>query len=375
MPSVFHSISDSEDNKAVAKKNREAIRGLLIFFVILDHNDIIRSWRPVNAWFLPMTFHVVSFLTLPFLARNQVTSRNSILDMFARYLVPFYLALLAYSVLFHCLVSTNLSSFQSVLDFAKASIICDPWSIARSSGFVALWFLPAFFSINIIISKFFKTTVAIYQKVIFVIFSLVLHISVGIFPFYVKSWVPEGILIALFIFPVGLMLRYLTPRIVGSRYKSVFTSIFIALLIAAWDHQKGREIEIALLILPSFVDISELMISDAANVIFILLIFINSNTIRKLLIFREIGRYSLLIYLLHPILYKPIFICLSAVVPTDFRIGIDASYFFWSAFSVVLVTLASWLVAHFINSYSCLQSLITPSSWTEWLPIKVFRSL
>jgi hypothetical protein len=89
-----------------------------------------------------------------------------------------------------------------------------------------------------------------------------------------------------------------------------------------------------------------------------------------------LGRYSLLVYLIHPILYKPIFLLLLPHFNiTALTTGGDVlHYLAGSSISIASATSVSLLAAVIIHR-SRLRTLITPRSFSDWLPVALAQAV
>jgi len=100
--------------------NPNLVKGLLIFLVVLDHNDFLSAEIPLVL--RPLGFHVLSFLALPFVLEQASTT--SILDKSFRYFWPFAIFLTISTLLYQVMLIGNTSFFN----------ILRVWSVALITG-------------------------------------------------------------------------------------------------------------------------------------------------------------------------------------------------------------------------------------------------
>lgn len=84
-----------------------------------------------------------------------------------------------------------------------------------------------------------------------------------------------------------------------------------------------------------------------------------------------IGKYFLVIYLVHPLLYKPI---MAFLLPITRRLDTSVASQAWLysvlAFaSVAIVTAVSLAVAFTTARFAVVRQMVTPRDWNDWLPV------
>ncbi|MGB1077810.1 MAG: hypothetical protein ACPG05_05835, partial [Bdellovibrionales bacterium] len=127
------------DRKAV-----EAAKGVLILSVLLGHIRLLTAEYPL-LFVIVNNFHVACFLLLPFLYDVRPTNRQSLDIWFGRYLFPFVIFMLGYSVIQSFVFSNGDGLVSWLLDFLRGVFIATSVPIEQSAGMQSLWFLPALF--------------------------------------------------------------------------------------------------------------------------------------------------------------------------------------------------------------------------------------
>lgn len=350
------------------------MRGILILAVILDHNDIVRNVRSVQDAFLPMTFHVTGFLFLPFLLPRKELSWGMVVNYGIRYLVPFLVALICYSLAFKLVYLRELPDLSWAKNLAVGATFADTASLQSATGFVVLWFLPALFSTVLLIAWF--DCVQMSARIFLIILTTAIHLGVGFMPNSIKAYAPQGILIAAYIFLLGLIVRYAAPRLLGSNHHSLIGLGSLAALCLCWTLEYGTEVEVATLVLPDFRDLLWVIANDLSDISFFILLLICRPFLLLIPGLAVLGQYSLLIYLFHPILYKPILSMLLIYCRVDILTtpaGV-AGYWAGAALSVVLVSTVSLAAAAAFMKLTWFKQLVVPRDLHDWTPNIILRS-
>ena len=360
-------IGRAEPHDDRMRMNYDVIRGVLILIVMLDHNDIVRNVRSVNQWFLPMTFHVAGFLLLPFLVRPKRFSLAMAGDHAVRYLTPFFFALMLYAVAFRVLITSDVSVEDWLTRVATAFVLADPSSLHDATGFIVLWFLPALLSL-VLLAAFYNTVSRPWRLVVFVV-CLVVHLTVGGLSQTAKSIVPQGWLIALYVFPLGVACRAIIPWLTNTRHGALLACASCAVLLTCWWSEKGSEVEVATLVLPTLFQPLRLIATDVSDVAFLTALVACSPSLGRVPALSFLGRYSLVIYLIHPLVYKPIFgvllrFCNQATLQQP---GGALIYWAGAAASVVAVGGVSLATAVSLQAWAVARKLVTPRDRDEWI--------
>ena len=307
--------------------DRDVVRGLLIFIVILDHNDIIRNVRAVQDWFLPMTFHVTGFLLLPFLTKPKRFEFTSLRDHFIRYLVPFCFAVFGYAMIYRLVLGSNTPGSTWLADLLGGLVFADPWRLKVATGFIVLWFLPALLEVFLLTTVF--AAVAKRWRVAILTFAIAVHLGVGGLPVPIKAMVPQGMLIAFMIFPLGLFARIVLPWLsVQPRLPCMVTAIIV--LLACWKFEHGVEVEVATLVLPTLQRPLWIVATDLSDLSFLVLTIAATPVLARIPGLALLGRYSLLVYLFHPLLYKPIISMMLRICRLDVLGTTQGDLIYWS---------------------------------------------
>ena len=364
-------------NSAHNAQIQESMRGILILFVIMDHNDIIRDISSVNAWFMTMTFHVSGFFLLPFINKTPTFNFNYIRDRFVRYIFPFFIAAAVYSMLYAGIVKSHQDFFEFISAYLVAASIATIPAIKYSTGFIVLWFLPALFSTALVISLTNSGRPKLRWIVIFL--SLLTHATLGGVPTWLKVNFPWGIPLAFYMMPLGVASRYL----IGWRpiKNAPRTTAFIAtiIFISSWSclTSIGIQIELPTLKLPTLADPLRFLLSDAVIISSFVLLFVISPTASRIVALASLGRYSLVVYLVHPLVNKPVLGMIMKLTdklhPSALEDAIE--YWFLALLSLTIVTAISLAIAMVVAKTPLLRQTLTPRDWPDWIGTRVFARL
>ena len=145
----------NEIKNNISFEESNAIKGLLIFLIILGHNRIFSAVASSQCWMWLYSFHVYSFFLLPFFYPEKGINcdrvRNNVVKLLYVYLLWFIIYALCYQIMVHIVPSlaksTSVPTFFQYLD----AILTGAQSLlGATSGFMVLWFLPVMFSMLLI---------------------------------------------------------------------------------------------------------------------------------------------------------------------------------------------------------------------------------
>lgn len=147
-------------NKYISLNREEssAIKGLLIFLIVLGHNALFTSSLSGSFEYL-YSFHVQAFFVLPFLygISNKSSFRDSFKKNFVRLYYPFLLFFIALSILAYITDGSSIDMNKVIeindnkaLYFADVILTGNFYLIDYFTSFQYLWFLPVMFSMSVI---------------------------------------------------------------------------------------------------------------------------------------------------------------------------------------------------------------------------------
>ena len=270
----------------------DKFKGILIILIVAGH---IKGLTSLTGQALLYSFHVSSFLFLPFLFNNDRLTLHNIMKIFRRYYVPytlfFIISYIAYSVVFH--------SALDIKDVFFDWMIGTSYTLKVAIGIGAYWFFPALIALLIFIMIY--NSISSLWKKVFIVFSFLVHISVGIFsyPNEIFSNFPFDIYIPLYLFFLGFIIKNIISTIELNKQIFIITTIlFITSLIVSYD--SGKLFNLAV---PYFPNIITKPLDFILHDIIMLSGFFTILFISKYIPFlAPFGKYSIAIYTLHPLI-------------------------------------------------------------------------
>ncbi len=343
----------------------DTIKGLLIIIVVADHNDWFRICAP--NLFLPLTFHVLGFFFLSFSFPSIPFERNYIVDRVARYLVPFWISLITAAIAFNFFFSKDFIFSGLFYATLKAALLGNAPYVKSASGLLMLWFLPCLFCLTVVRAindRFWSNQ----TRVFLITFWTLVHTTITLVPHNTLFLAPFGFAIVLAIFVLCLawrsLLNYPLPKCWGPAASLVFIASSTYLIFSR------VHIEIATLDIPTIKTPLKMIIHDLSAISGMLALAWFAKILKFTRLIDVIGRQSLLIYLLHPIIYQVIgrFLMpppVSSVHPTI--------AFANACITALLAILLSYIFATLIARTPILSSLVIPRHWVQWLPIRAIK--
>jgi len=337
----------------------DSVKGLLILFIIIGHNTAISQTIP-HVHHVLYYFHVSVFFLLPFVYTPRPLTRQMLIDRSVRYLVPhvFFFSLAAILVLpvYHPELREWLRKYFIGL------ATCSARTAKEATGFQLYFFLPTLLLLNIFYA--FYNTVSRRLRILLVLLTIVLHGFIGVLPVIWKKYLPFGLPIVLFIFPIGLLVAYLWKII--KNWQSCFiarSSFFLALILIVFCRSRETTFNLGTLYIYGWQDWLWLLIHDLLPIVCMIALLLNADLISKIPYIDRIGKQSLVIFLVHSMFFQ-----LYLRIAHYFGLYIEESKpDYWLIIVTLLPTVVtSYIVAWLISRSSLLANLMTPRSAAKW---------
>ena len=343
----------------------DAFKGLLILVVIMDHNNEAHALFPNT--FRPLTFHVLGFLLLPFVIGRTRLTREFVLDRLARYWVPqFWILTIAASLLW-LLQRRSEGPEEAIRDYVLGLVVGSGPLVKQSSGFLAYWFLPTILGLVIMLA-FYRSVGTKWRNVMLVAFVGAHCTLVAIwFPGY--YWVPFGMTIVANVFVLGLLFASFTRSRFVYTIRWVIPVAFV--LSYGWLVYTAAWLEVAVLEMAPITNLATFIAQDVAGVSGVLVTLLLAHRLRTNSMLASIGRHSLLIYLLHPLVYALLEVARNLVAWRPASV-VAATAFGASSYGIALS--ASWGIAVMIANSRRLSDWLTPRRFDGWPPIAALRT-
>lgn len=288
-------MSQSELSKLDESYIIDILKGLLILWVLVDHNDYIRSIVP--NFIRLLNFHVIGFLVIPFLFNNKSISFDRVKVYFARYYLPFI-----YFFVFAALSNYFLKSHYTfnVHELSIALLTGSMTNIDKSINLSMLWFLPTLFSTVCLVLLYNRITRSL-PLFFFILVMLLGHICIGGGGF--SQNIPFGLGVSLYVFILGFLVKKI---IVFFKYYNVYLMFFCAFIIYLvtlnYGIENGLKTEVGACDVPTFRDFIDLIVIDALGLSGFLSMYYVARLIKSGFL-KYLGKNSLKIYMVHPYFY------------------------------------------------------------------------
>jgi len=346
-------------------KHSNAVKGILVLIVVMDHNEWLRSVAP--DLFKPLTFHVLGFFLLAFAIPPKGLSLDFIRDRVIRYMVPFWWMLAIYAALFAVLVGRHEAGLERWVAWLMAALIGNAPYVKASAGTLILWFLPALLGLNLFIAGFDSVSSRV-GKSLAVGVAAAFHLAV---PLISMAWlmrVPLGVGIVLHVFILGLVWRaMLSWRMAGWVWLLLGLSFLLSYGILA---ARSQNIEIATLDLVSPLKPGLFLLQDVAGVAGVAMVVLLACWAGGLKWLNALGQQSLLVYLIHPLLYQAMY----KVLPGDRAGSLGVLGVVCLGLVATAVAAAiSYAVAVAVTRNRFSATWVTPRGWLEWPPARLLQ--
>jgi len=344
--------------------NPNVVKGLLIFLVVLDHNDFLSAEIPF--YLRPLGFHVLSFLAIPFVLERDSTT--SMLDKSFRYFWPFALFLTISTLLYQVILIGNTDLLTIVRVWGVALITGSGANVKAASGLYLLWFLPCIISLLLI-----KSWLKISQDVkpITIIISVFVAVGILFVPENFRANTPMQLPLAMFLLSQCLIISWAYRVVLASKMYKVLTILIMVIGVGLYLYcvKKGIRIEYARFLLPS--SSINLIIAVLANLLLSISLFLicTANFTENIITrgFKAIGKYSLSIYLIHNFIYV--------------ALRIFGTYTFSSVWLntvkeillIIFVLVISYIFSLIIFKTKTLKILIFPKGYHELVSLLLIR--
>lgn len=314
----------------LTRDQSNCIKGILILLIILGHNSILMHLNSddINFKNWLYSFHVKSFLFLPFLYNYKKFQIKSLKKNAKRLLIP-------YSIFFVILFVINFFNVHTfnVLTTVWAYITGSQILLREVTGLIYIWFLPSMFSILVFKDLSYSNGIIKTTLLCVGIGCIILEILYIAGP-EIEEYTPLGIYQALISFPIALVLRCYMERTKDNKRNLMLFLSFAFLLSMIWflgNPQNYLWSACRYLLLPITIFPCIFYGSKLTN---------PNNIFIQFFIF--LGKLSMGLYLIHQIIYNLILRTTSGLILNKLIYGI---------FLYILTIVVSLIVVLFIKKY------------------------
>ncbi len=343
----------------------DPFKGLLMLVVVMDHNDVAHAMFP--ATFRPLTFHVLGFLLLPFLIGQSRLSKSFILDRFTRYSVPQFWILTVSALLLWVLHNHSEPFAQVARDYLLGLAIGSAPLVKRSSGFLAYWFLPTILGIVVVLAAY--RTVSDRARRVMIAFFVLAHCVLVASYFQAYQWVPFGLAIVANVFVLGLLLVAIVESKLAFAVRWLFPIVFV--FSYGWLVYTDTWLEIAVLEMTPVARLATFIVQDVAGLSGVLTVLLLADRLKASRAIASIGSLSLMVYLVHPLVYAAMDIAFGILGWHPGSPGMVVGY---GLFTYGVALSIAWIAAGLIARSRGVSRWVTPRGWTGWPPLARFHA-
>lgn len=348
------------------KEESTAIKGLLIFLIILGHNSILTG-SITGLFHYLYTFHVQAFFILPFFYNTKgINFKKSFKKNFFKLYYPFILMFIALSIVNYITSTTygsdaliqlnSLSPFEKILYYINTLITGNFYLIDYFTGFQFLWFLPVMFSM-MVIKNYFTTITKKSIKVSLLIVGCIFYILFFVFMYY-KPYETEVNFKLMLLSPFAIMqglgalfLGYICKFTMSNKniliinICSIIIFVTLSIIYAYYTHYNMMP--------KSFLYLMRFIMPF----LFINLLYFIKQKISKINSLKKIGKQSFSIYLIH----VPISTVLYMVCNKFFSITIT-----YGIIAQIIILAISYSMSIFIDKHHNIKKLIFPNDINDF---------
>lgn len=350
---------------------RDWIKGVLILFVIADHNDYFRV--ALDFLFRPLTFHVAGFFLLAYFANQgkEHFGRADLADRAFRYGIPFIIFYCLYAAAYFGpkLIGGGVEPAEYAINFLSGMVIGSFDAVKKGCGGAFMWFLPALLGYTVV--EYFIRRLPARVLPALAVFPVSVFLMGGLVPEAFKAYVPFGLLPALYLLPLLWLCGFAIRRVpdgnaargrVALLAGIVACTSFVGLIVLR------RNIEIGAMDVPSLIEpvaLIGVMLNVISSLTFIWAVTPSMALLLPILCI--LGRHSLVVYLAHPVMLQISYRILDGMLG---RPASDLKYVTWGILATCTAAFGSVLASLLLERTQWLRRIITPYGRKEFLMLR-----
>ncbi len=280
-------MKNIQQNKTIYDRETwDSFKGLLISLIVLGHINALMVGDLFNILY---SFHVSSFIFIPFIFNNDLINYENIKKIFRRYYTPFLFFILIF-ILLKFIIDKNIPSTLSIFEvvfFGTRDFL------RETTGSMILWFFPTLISTLIFLMIYNSSKKNL--KFLFFIIMLIIHYGMHLIDTYYLMHLPMGMAIAAYLFPIGIIVAFLYKNFIEfiNNNSILIITVFSLLLLLYY----GQRNLLGSIVIPD--SMYNILLLDSIMITGFFSILIISHKINFRL-FRSIGKKSIVIYTIHP---------------------------------------------------------------------------
>ena len=275
----------SSNNLSFEQTNR--LKGLLILLIVFGHiSQLLEQYGSLHASLY--SFHVVSFLLLPFLFNKDILNTQNIKKNLRRIYVPYTLFFLL-SFLIYSILEQQFNPLSALTGWFIGSSAL----LKIDTGLRVFWFFPTLMFSLLLIMIF--NSLSRNKKKVFFLLMLLGHLLIPLIPKVYLFYFPLSSYVAIYLFVIGISVQYIYNNFNYNNYPTwLYSLLFITTLYLAY----GSNFSLASAIFPNILNNPFNFILQ--DILMILSFFTLIMWSKYLKIFEFFGKYSLAIFTIHP---------------------------------------------------------------------------
>jgi fucose 4-O-acetylase-like acetyltransferase len=332
--------------------NLNVVKGLLVLLVVVDHNDFSRSVFP--GFLYGFTFHVVGFMTLPFLRPAPAIDRQ-----FGQYLFRLYwpFVVIASALALAVALLTPVAPLYQFQGWALTLYSGNSGVVKETTHMAMLWFLPSFVALVALRSGIDHIGRA--GRVLAIVALCALHPLIGVAPERIANYLPLGLLPALYMVPLTLVIAWGHVRLLARlpRLAGLALTVLVYALVKSLQMKMHLYNEVGFAEVADYTQPLALLVNDLEAVTGVWMVFqLGRFSLGSLI--ETAGKYSLQVYLFHAfvafVLYKLLIIIASGAHP---------ALLFCVSFALTAVL--ATLLGRFLAEQGSIRRLLFPRTTAE----------
>lgn len=344
------------NNLVITRQESAAIKGLLIFIIVLGHNYIFAE-RFVTCYDYLYTFHVACFFILSFIYPPKRLSKSRVVDYFVRTYIP-YICFFLLLFLCNLILRTRGITLGRSEQIGEMSLIGALTSILNGGVdllptytiFQYLWFLPAWFSFSVLKDllhgggKLLQSVLLILGFVCFCFMYVFMYFTP--YPKSVNIIIESFSLFSVFQGLAFLFLSWITYKFITSYRNYVYVAILIFLILTIWYFSDSsiKKIWFMRAVMPTLA---------------FMILFETKSLLAKIKLLTACGKYSFQIYLVQTPICAAVYVVAKHFNLTDSFIA--------PLYSQVLIFVLSYFIGMLLTKIKLAKRLLSPKSLSDLL--------
>ena len=331
--------------------NPNVVKGILVLLVVIDHNDFSRSVFP--GFLYGLSFHVVGFMTLPFLRPAPAPDRA-----FGQYLFRLYFpfVVLASALALAVALLVPVSPLLQVERWALMLYSGNSAIIKQVTHMAMLWFLPSF--VALVALRTGLEHIGRIGKILAIAALCAIHPLIGVAPDRIENFLPLGLLPALYMVPLALVAAWGHARLLRlPRFAGLALTLAVYTLVKLAQMSAHLYYEVGFAIVADYTQPFALLVNDLESITGVWMVFqLGRFSLGSLV--ETAGKYSLQVYLFHAFVAALIFKLLVSIAG-----GTPALVLFCVSFALTAVL--ATLLARFLAEQGTIRRLLFPRTTGE----------